>query len=105
MSTSKVKKIVQKYRDLLDEQNIAFSCIYIYGSYARGNPHEHSDIDVAVVLKRTGKNFFEKQMHLRELAPQIDARIEPLLLAEKDFRPGNLSIMAHEVKKHGIKIQ
>ena len=71
--------------------------IILYGSYARGNWHEDSDIDVAVVVGSIQGDFLDAATTLFRLGRHIDVRIEPILLEEKHDESGFLE----EVVKHG----
>ncbi len=64
--------------------------VILYGSYARGNPHEYSDIDIAVVVKKIGRNYFNVCEKLTGLVWDIDTRIEPLLLESEADKSGFL---------------
>lgn len=105
MSINTVKIIVKQYADEMRRDRIPFVGVYLFGSYARGNATPHSDIDVAVVMKSPGrgKDYLNRKMRLWELAPSVDARIEPILLAEGDVKQG-ATILAHEVMRHGMRI-
>lgn len=96
--------IVRSYRNLLRREGVAFTRIYLYGSHATGRARRDSDIDVAVVCKRQPRDVLGTRMRLRRLAPRVDVRIEPILLTERDLIPHEESIIAHEVKRHGIRI-
>jgi len=58
--TRDVKRIIEKYRQELKNLNINSQKIILYGSYAKGNPREDSDIDLIVI----SDDF--KDMNLRE---------------------------------------
>lgn len=105
MSTREVNTIIKKYAETLRKNDISFTHIYLFGSYAKGNPREESDIDVAVVVSRikNDKEYFDKKMQLWRMILDVDTRIEPILL-EKDELEKSETIMGIEVKKHGIKI-
>ncbi len=47
---------VKTYSDVV-RQNFSVRKVILYGSYAKGRPRKHSDIDVAVVLSETDKDF------------------------------------------------
>lgn len=40
---------VRKLLDVLTAQGLQILAAYLYGSYAIGNPHRDSDIDVAII--------------------------------------------------------
>lgn len=44
-----IKKIIVRYINSLQTFGIEVSQVILYGSHAKGNPKEYSDIDVAVV--------------------------------------------------------
>jgi uncharacterized protein len=72
---------------------------YLFGSYANGNPNEDSDIDIAVVFENEN-DFYTNQMLLMKLRRNIDLRIEPHPINEKDFTTNNP--FAYEIQKTGI---
>jgi len=58
--TRDVKRIIERYRQELRNLNINSEKIILYGSYAKGNPREDSDIDLIVI----SDDF--KDMNIRE---------------------------------------
>lgn len=106
MSKNEVKKLVKAFADILKKNRFAFRNIYLFGSQATGKSHEYSDIDIAVVVRRLpqDRGYLDKRMKLRELTIDVDSRIEPILLEERDLNKKNGSIMGMEVLKHGILV-
>jgi predicted nucleotidyltransferase len=76
--------------------------IILFGSYAKGNFHEGSDIDIAVVFKDYG-NLIEMQLELMRLRRKIDSRIEPHPFRESDFNISNP--LVNEIIKYGQEIR
>ena len=74
---------------------------YLFGSFAKGNEKEESDIDIALVLENM-PDFFYAQKQLMKLRRKIDLRIEPHPIKEQDFN--SLNPFAYEIKKTGIEI-
>lgn len=74
---------------------------YLFGSYAKENPHADSDIDVAIVLDQRQLTF-NSEMELVRLRREIDLRIEPHTFLKNDFNESNP--LAHEILKYGIRI-
>ena len=106
MSTHEAKKIAKQYANALQKHRITFNRIYLFGSHATEKAKKYSDIDIAVVVKQIGhgKKYINKKMKLWELTPNIDTRIEPVLLEKKDFQKGMMTALAYEIKKHGVRI-
>lgn len=106
MSKTELRKIIEKYGNVLKKNRIEFKQIYLFGSHANGKATKDSDIDVAVVISRLprGRRYLDKKMRLWELAPEADIRIEPILLEESELKPDDISIMGNEVRKHGILV-
>lgn len=72
--------------------------VFLFGSYAKGNFTEDSDIDIAVVFKDF-KNLMDIQLELMRLRRKIDSRIEPHPFREKDFELSNP--LVNEILKYG----
>lgn len=70
-------EISKKYLNLLKSKNIEFNKAYLFGSYAKGNPREYSDIDIAIFAEKWKPDKFEAQVKLTVLAFNTDSRIEP----------------------------
>ena len=103
MSGDKIKIIVKKYARELERRDFPFSQIFLYGSYATGRAKAGSDIDVCVVSPVfSGKKWSEYEKQLWQWRRVVDARIEPIGLAPADLK--SWSPLAHEIRKHGIKI-
>jgi len=75
---------------------------YLFGSCAKGEDREDSDIDIAVVIGNM-TDFFTTQMQLMRLRRKIDLRIEPHPIRESDFT--NINPFAYEIQKTGIEIE
>ena len=75
--------------------------VILFGSYASGNPHEYSDIDIAVVFDDYKGDWFDTAVLLQRLRRNIDDNsgggIEPHILDETSDITG---FLAH-IKKSG----
>ena len=99
MDQKKVINIVQKYVEVI-KQNYDVKQIYLFGSYAKGNAKEESDIDVAIVLDKIGDDYLAQSTKLFQLRRKIDLRIEPVLL---EFN-NDISGFLNEIISTGILI-
>ena len=93
--TRDVKKIIERYRQELKNFNINSQKIILYGSYAKGNPREDSDIDLIVI----SDDF--KDMNLRErleilgiAAGRVFDTIEALGYTSKDIEQNKETFLA-----------
>jgi predicted nucleotidyltransferase len=93
-------KLAQKFTA---EVQAKFDCkqTFLFGSYAKGTPHEESDIDIAVILKDY-ENKLDMQLELMRIRRKIDSRIEPHPFREEEFN--NSNPMAYEILKYGQRI-
>ena len=48
--TEEITTIIHRFLNLIRKNNISFEYVYLYGSYAKGNPHKDSDIDLAIII-------------------------------------------------------
>jgi len=91
--------IAKKYLSLLKKKNISFERVYLFGSFAKGNQKEYSDIDLAIFAEEWTPDIIEAQMMLMRLRSHVDYSIEP-----HPFRLSDLDDpdpLIEEILKHG----
>lgn len=93
--------VATKYIEELNEKFDLIKVI-LFGSYAKGNFHDDSDIDIAVVLKDYN-NLPDMQLELMRLRRKFDSRIEPHPFRAVDFNLSNP--LVYEILKHGKEIK
>lgn len=93
--------IAVKYAEVI-KSKYDFVKIILFGSYAKGNYNDDSDIDIAVVFKDYN-NLIDMQLDLMRLRRKIDSRIEPHPFREKDFNITNPIV--NEIIKYGQDIK
>jgi len=93
---------VKIYQRLVKQSDfpMPIEAVYLYGSYAKGTPREHSDIDVALVVNHFEGDFFEVIPPIWQLTEKVDFRIEPKVIARDTDYAG----MIDEIQKTGILI-
>jgi len=70
--------------------------VVLYGSYARGNATEYSDIDIAVIVDEFRGDYLKASANLFNLVRGVNTKIEPVLLSKKNDKSGFLeSILKH----------
>ena len=79
--------LAKRYADTVTSEMQPDSVI-LFGSYAKGNFKEGSDIDVAVVFKDFEGDILKTSARLWRLTYAISDDIEPILLDSADDRSG-----------------
>jgi uncharacterized protein len=98
MDKRKAVGLAKKFlRDL--PEDIQVKKAFLFGSFAKGNSHKDSDVDIALVL---GGEFdtFDMTVKLMRLRRALDTGIEPHPIHENDFNKSNP--LANEIIKFGI---
>lgn len=99
----RIKNIVSKYINSLENCGFPIDKAFLFGSYARGDFRKDSDIDLAIVSKKLARNREKNEKFLWHQVIDVDPRIEPVGYAPKDF---NLSDpLVWEIKEEGVKIR
>jgi predicted nucleotidyltransferase len=93
--------ISESYAKLLSKKYDSIRVI-LFGSYAKGNFHVDSDIDIAVILKDY-QNLVDIQLELMRLRRKVDSRIEPHPFRESEFELSNPIV--NEILTYGKEIR
>lgn len=94
-----ILKSVNEFVESANNNNIFIEKILLFGSYAKGNPHEYSDIDLAFFSKQFTDNHFENNEAIQytKRLPQMQLHLYPL----KEY---DENLFVEEIKKHAIEI-
>ena len=95
---------VRLYHGLL-EVKVHSDMIILFGSFARGNQRQDSDIDLCVISRHYGKDPLMENAQANIIASKIDSRIEVRTASLDEYLKNFvLSPILHEIKQTGICI-
>jgi predicted nucleotidyltransferase len=99
MDQRKIINIANLYSEKVrDSFNILIYQIILFGSYAKNNAREDSDIDIAIVVEKFDDDYLSIITRLNKLTRNIDDRIEPLLFLKNNDKSGFLGQIQTEGK-------
>jgi len=96
--------IVRQYVANLNLAGIVIFKAYLYGSYARNQASESSDIDVLLVSDAFDTDDDVVLSRPWSPAYRNDYRIEPVAIGRKQFLTDNNSIILEMIRKEGVEI-
>ncbi|MCL2806756.1 MAG: nucleotidyltransferase domain-containing protein [Coriobacteriia bacterium] len=82
-----VDSTVKRYTEVVTRA-LSPAAIVLYGSHAKGNAGEDSDIDVAVIFDGFQGDWLETSSSLWRMRRGISYNIEPILLDSQDDKSG-----------------
>ncbi len=101
-TTAEIRKIAKTLAGELEKNKIVVDKIILYGSYAKGHPHDHSDIDLAIISPSfRGKKMLDIQEELARVFANYLSIIEPLGYSTEDFQSAEPETLLGEIKKSG----
>lgn len=95
-------KISKNYLKRLRKSDIEFSEAWLFGSYAKGNQNEDSDIDIAIVLSKNTIHSFDTDVKLMVTRVGEETLIEPHAFTQDEF-DFNVPIV-NQIIRYGEKI-
>lgn len=100
---SEIRPYVLGYLALLEHQGVPIQSAYIFGSWAKGSPHQWSDIDICVISPAFS-SWQKKTRALIKASYDDFTMIEAHGFSPKEFQP-NSNPLANEIFQHGIRVQ
>lgn len=97
-----IKSTIDAYLDALERNNIPVEQAILFGSYARGNSGEWSDIDIALVSDIFQGDRIEDKDKIRSITLSVSSEIEVIPFSPADFRSDNP--LAQEIMSTGIRL-
>jgi len=103
MDKSEAIRISKGYLQKVQNSDLGLSEAWLFGSYAKGNQHDNSDIDIAIVLKSGGLHSFETEIKLMTIRKGDETLIEPHAFTKDEF-DYNLP-MVNQIIKYGERLE
>ncbi len=104
MFDKSVISIVKQYVAVLMDHSIPVAYAVLFGSFARGEQHADSDVDLLVVSDAFDRDWHKWNRRLWELTAYSDAMIEPMPVTEDELASDDLSIRIEMARREGIVI-
>lgn len=104
MASRAVIRTVVEYLNVLRGAGIPVSRAIIYGSRARGDAHDDSDIDLLVVSGLFDAEPRARVGELWRLAAEVDVHLEPVPVGERRFVEDRVSPLLEMARREGIAV-
>ncbi len=105
MVDPEIRNIILRYVNVLTTRGIRVEKAVLYGSYASGNIHPGSDLDLAIVSPDFGKDRFEEGKKLLQIAWRVDPRIEPVPISSDSYENDTWIPLIYEIRQKGVEVQ
>jgi len=102
------REIIEKIKGciyLLNSKGYNINKAFLYGSFARNEANDDSDIDLMLVSDAFDNSDIEEKAIVWVLAAEVDPRIEPYMVGTKRFLTDNYSPLLEIVRTEGIEIE
>ena len=106
MST-RTKKLLKKLKDgLFRVYGEQLNAVYLYGSFARGDNVEGSDLDVVVILKdfqRRAAEIRRTSELVGDLSLDFEITVSPLFMRENEWATNKFSVLRN-IRAEGVAV-
>ncbi|QTA78549.1 Nucleotidyltransferase domain-containing protein [Desulfonema limicola] len=99
---AEIKHIIDTYLLELNRHNIPIREAILFGSYAKGNYHEWSDIDIALVSEIFTGYWIDDKDKIRKITLSVSSRLEIIPFTLADFNQHNP--LVKEILTTGMKL-
>jgi type I restriction enzyme S subunit len=104
---ARIKKLLKELKQgLVHIYGEQLKAVYLYGSYARGDNIEGSDLDVLVILKdlqRRAAEIRRTSELIGSLSLDFEVTISPLFMRENEWTTNRFSLLRN-IKAEGMAI-
>jgi predicted nucleotidyltransferase len=102
MVSKSLLRVIKKYLRTVSQRGIPVTAGVVFGSYAKGKPHKWSDIDLLVISSHFDRNSDRRDIDLLwHVAAEVDSRIEPVAVGEKQYKEDNNSWIIAVARREG----
>lgn len=93
MVKKNVIELIGKFKSALEKEQVRVQKVILYGSWAKGNAYDDSDIDLVVISDSfKGKDYWERIDILSKAIYQVFAPIEAVALTQEEWNNKSSSV-------------
>jgi predicted nucleotidyltransferase len=104
MASKLTKRELKALIDAMQDHNIAWSSIYLFGSTAKGHATRHSDRDFCIVLPDREKKLGRREIKLNAQLGFSGYNFDVIFTTATEFRKNRLSPILNEIRTTGIQV-
>lgn len=91
---------IENYIKVIKKNKIQIKKIILFGSYAKNNQRQYSDIDLAIISNEFKNDVIGSMMKLLKLTNKVSDRIEVIAFTEEELK-NKYHPLIGEIKKSG----
>lgn len=103
-SRASVTKFLKAFKKRLLAADIPVEELALYGSFARDQQTEQSDIDLGVVVADHVEDTFTTNLKIMRLVYETKKDIDVVTMRRSKYLSDKLSPLVHEIRKTGIRV-
>lgn len=103
MNREKGILIARRFRKNLTEKGFPIQRVFLFGSVARNEARETSDIDIAILCSPFRANRHEENVEFLLAGAALDARIETICLHAEDLNKKHWNVV-RDLEREGISV-
>ena len=80
--------------------------IYLFGSYAWGNPDDDSDLDLLIVVEKSDEKSYKRPIHGYKALRGLDISKDLIIKTKDEFEQisNDITTLGYKIKKEGTLI-
>jgi predicted nucleotidyltransferase len=104
MSPRIERLLAELKKGLTNLYGLRLKAVYLYGSYARGDYNQNSDLDVLIVLDKY-TSYWDELVYSAELASKLsleyNVTISRMIMTEDQWKKGDLPVLKN-IRAEGV---
>ncbi|MBI5298980.1 MAG: nucleotidyltransferase domain-containing protein [Deltaproteobacteria bacterium] len=104
MVPKKIRNVVRKFTQALKKAEFPAFRTVLFGSYARGEARQDSDIDLCLVSEKFRRNREKYRKEATMVAFGIDPRLQVIATDPQSLKTNHLSSLYIQIQREGISI-